>query len=153
MEKLNRAQKCSILGPQNLGSRAGLGPPGAPLPLNPYLHNMKSFHDVILKLLWNYSKQLFRCHDCCFSTLFCSVTNHQTFPINWKSFFHSTAQYCLGFLTYFHILLLLVYRTVHWMVPFKIILLCWVTSHELLRIVLKNSSLEADIGDSVIRSM
>ena len=29
MEKLNRAQKCSILGPQNLGSR-GAGPP-APL--------------------------------------------------------------------------------------------------------------------------
>ena len=29
MEKLNRAQKCSILGPQNLGSRGGPGP-GAP---------------------------------------------------------------------------------------------------------------------------
>ena len=28
MEKLNRAQKCSILGPQNLGSRGGLGPQG-----------------------------------------------------------------------------------------------------------------------------
>ena len=28
MEKLNRAQKCSILGPQNLGSG---GPPGPPL--------------------------------------------------------------------------------------------------------------------------
>ena len=28
MEKLNRAQKCSILGPQNLGSR-GAGPPGS----------------------------------------------------------------------------------------------------------------------------
>ena len=27
MEKLNRAQKCSILGPQNLGSRGG--PPGS----------------------------------------------------------------------------------------------------------------------------
>ena len=27
MEKLNRAQKCSILGPQNLGS--GGGPPGS----------------------------------------------------------------------------------------------------------------------------
>ena len=26
MEKLNRAQKCSILGPQNLGSRESLGP-------------------------------------------------------------------------------------------------------------------------------
>ena len=31
MEKLNRAQKCSILGPQNLGSRGGPGPPGPPL--------------------------------------------------------------------------------------------------------------------------
>ena len=30
MEKLNRAQKCSILGPQNLGSRGGPGPPGPP---------------------------------------------------------------------------------------------------------------------------
>ena len=29
MEKLNRAQKCSILGPQNLGS-GGPGPPGPP---------------------------------------------------------------------------------------------------------------------------
>ena len=30
MEKLNRAQKCSILGPQNLGSMGGAGPPGPP---------------------------------------------------------------------------------------------------------------------------
>ena len=30
MEKLNRAQKCSILGPQNLGSGEGPGPPGPP---------------------------------------------------------------------------------------------------------------------------
>ena len=30
MEKLNRAQKCSILGPQNLGSR-GVQAPRAPL--------------------------------------------------------------------------------------------------------------------------
>ena len=29
-EKLNRAQKCSILGPQNLGSRGGPGPWGPP---------------------------------------------------------------------------------------------------------------------------
>ena len=30
MEKLNRAKKCSILGPQNLGSRGGgRGPPGS----------------------------------------------------------------------------------------------------------------------------
>ena len=28
--KLNRAKKCSILGPQNLGSRGGPGPPGTP---------------------------------------------------------------------------------------------------------------------------
>ena len=46
MEKLNRAQKCSILGPKNLGSRA---PPSGsapghlpehwfPFPLNPALH-------------------------------------------------------------------------------------------------------------------
>ena len=30
MEKLNRAQKCSILGPQNLGSGGGPGPQGPP---------------------------------------------------------------------------------------------------------------------------
>ena len=30
MEKLNKAQKCSILGPQNLGSRGGPGSPGLP---------------------------------------------------------------------------------------------------------------------------
>ena len=30
MEKLNRAQKCSILGPQNLGSRGPPGPRGQP---------------------------------------------------------------------------------------------------------------------------
>ena len=36
MEKLNRAQKCSILGPQNLGSGGGPGPPGPP-PLDPHL--------------------------------------------------------------------------------------------------------------------
>ena len=29
-EKLNRAQKCSILGPQNLGSGGGLGPRAPP---------------------------------------------------------------------------------------------------------------------------
>ena len=34
MQKLNRAQKCSILGPQNLGS-GGPGPPG--VPLDPHL--------------------------------------------------------------------------------------------------------------------
>ena len=35
MEKLNRAQKCSILGPQNLGS-GGAQAPGPP-PLDPHL--------------------------------------------------------------------------------------------------------------------
>ena len=35
MEKLNRAQTCSILGPQNLGS-GGARAPGAP-PLDPHL--------------------------------------------------------------------------------------------------------------------
>ena len=30
MEKLNRAAKCSISGPQNLGSGGGPGPPGPP---------------------------------------------------------------------------------------------------------------------------
>ena len=30
MEKLNRAQKCSILGPQNLGSRGGPRPRAPP---------------------------------------------------------------------------------------------------------------------------
>ena len=29
MEKLNRAQKCSILGPQNLASGGGRAPPGS----------------------------------------------------------------------------------------------------------------------------
>ena len=30
MEKLNRTQKCSILGPQSLGSRGGAWAPGPP---------------------------------------------------------------------------------------------------------------------------
>ena len=37
VEKLNRAQKCSILGPQNLGSGGGARAPGAP-PLDPHLN-------------------------------------------------------------------------------------------------------------------
>ena len=47
MEKLNRAQKCSILGPQNRGSGGGPGPPGPPpgsapesFPLNSDLCNV-----------------------------------------------------------------------------------------------------------------
>ena len=39
MEKLNRAQKCSILGPQNLGS-GGARAPGAPL--DPHLSKTNS---------------------------------------------------------------------------------------------------------------
>ena len=39
MEKLNRAQKCSILGPQNLGSGGGPGPRGPPL--DPHLQDHK----------------------------------------------------------------------------------------------------------------
>ena len=39
MEKLNRAQKCSILGPQNLGSGGGPGPRGPPL--DPHLTFIK----------------------------------------------------------------------------------------------------------------
>ena len=38
MEKLNRAQKCSILGPQNLGSGGGPGPRGPPL--DPHLNQL-----------------------------------------------------------------------------------------------------------------
>ena len=52
MEKLNRAQKCSILRPQNLGSRGGLGPQGPPLDscLNSatYLFSSSSFPPVIV---------------------------------------------------------------------------------------------------------
>ena len=40
MEKLNRAQKCSILGPQNLGS-GGAGPPGPPL--DPHLQLVQGY--------------------------------------------------------------------------------------------------------------
>ena len=38
MEKLNRAQKCSILGPQNLGSREGARASGAPPGSAPGIH-------------------------------------------------------------------------------------------------------------------
>ena len=38
VEKLNRAQKCSILGPQNLGSGGGPGPPGPPPGSAPAIH-------------------------------------------------------------------------------------------------------------------
>ena len=41
MEKLNRAQKCSILGPQNLGS-GGARAPGAPLDPHLYFQELNS---------------------------------------------------------------------------------------------------------------
>ena len=44
MEKLNRAQKCSILGPQNLGSGGGPGP-RAPSPGSaPAFLSLNSWH-------------------------------------------------------------------------------------------------------------
>ena len=45
MEKLNRAQKCSILGPQNLGSGGGPGPRG-PSP-DPHLDHAFAINIVI----------------------------------------------------------------------------------------------------------
>ena len=42
MEKLNRAQKCSILGPQNLGSGGGARAPGAPPWIRTCIINRKS---------------------------------------------------------------------------------------------------------------
>ena len=42
MEKLNRAQKCSILGPQNLGSR-GARAPGPPPGSAPGIYMYLSF--------------------------------------------------------------------------------------------------------------
>ena len=48
MEKLNRAQKCSILGPQNLGSRGGpAGPPGSAPVYGPNFHDfMRCFGNL-----------------------------------------------------------------------------------------------------------
>ena len=43
VEKLNRAQKCSILGPQNLGSGGGPGPRGPPL--DPHLNKREYILD------------------------------------------------------------------------------------------------------------
>ena len=45
MEKLNRAQKCSILGPQNLGSRGGLGPRAPP---GPRLVSQHTWTDIFI---------------------------------------------------------------------------------------------------------
>ena len=56
MEKLNRAQKCSILGPQNLGS-GGARAPGVP-PLDPHLNwkhvnvGFERFLADVLKYFW-----------------------------------------------------------------------------------------------------
>ena len=48
MEKLNRAQKFSILGPQNLRSREGPGPPGLRAP--PWI---RTCHEMfVLKILF-----------------------------------------------------------------------------------------------------
>ena len=54
MEKLNRAPKCSILGPQNLGS-GGARAPGAPL--DPHL-SLHALSDAIISvaLLINFPK-------------------------------------------------------------------------------------------------
>ena len=49
MKKLNRTQKCSILGPQNLGSREGPGP--WPPPPDPHLSCMQVFVDTERKLM------------------------------------------------------------------------------------------------------
>ena len=54
MEKLNRAQKCSILGPQNLGSRGGLGPW---VPLDPHLKYLMEFDKHQWSCLWNSDHQ------------------------------------------------------------------------------------------------
>ena len=52
MEKLNRAQKCSLLGPQNLGSR-GAQAPRAPLGSAPDTcnrHIFKELHSTVQEL-------------------------------------------------------------------------------------------------------
>ena len=61
MEKLNRAQKCSISGPQNLGSGGGPGPP-----LDPHLNctattdsstkNCQEFRFPFVNSLWKFMK-------------------------------------------------------------------------------------------------
>ena len=53
MEKLNRAQKCSILGPQNLGSRGG-----GPVPCNGMIAPGFKFHQY-LTFMW---KRRLICH-------------------------------------------------------------------------------------------
>ena len=49
MEKLNRAAKCSILGPQNLGSGGGPGPRGPPL--DPRLICLNFLHSQVVGIL------------------------------------------------------------------------------------------------------
>ena len=60
MEKLNRAQKCTTLGPQNLGSRGGLGPgpPGSA----PVLAQIQEFlvlkeRSSLISLMLNFKKK------------------------------------------------------------------------------------------------
>ena len=59
MEKLNRAQKCSVLGPQNLGSRGARapGPPPGSAPASTLFHEGSAFVSTI-------------CHDLRLATLF-----------------------------------------------------------------------------------
>ena len=51
VEKLNRAQKCSILGPQNLGSGGGPGPPPGSAPGTAVSAALK-FSDCALTTNW-----------------------------------------------------------------------------------------------------
>ena len=71
MEKLNRAQKCSILGPQNLGSRRGSGPPGPP---DPHLNAVFIF-DAVCPVKY-----------CEFSSDF--VVNVAQMSLNWTELAH-----------------------------------------------------------------
>ena len=74
MEKLNRAQKCSILGPQNLGSGGGPGPPGPP-PLDLHLGNGTSHYQSKVKTyeITNLDKNMIftlKCSECLVFKLF-----------------------------------------------------------------------------------
>ena len=70
MEKLNRAQKCSILGPQNLGS-GGARAPGDP-PLDPHLkppsyliHDCRRYimEQILTEIYWNCNQFQWRIQD------------------------------------------------------------------------------------------
>ena len=73
VEKLNRAQKCSILRPQNLGSGGGPGPPGPPPWIRTCFHPT---HQSTSSLLWFL-------HEILASTQQNSVFKHTTKTI-WK---------------------------------------------------------------------